>query len=77
MQKKTKRVNYAAILFGRRVKHFRKAKGLTLKQLVRESGVNYVSLIQLEHGRVEPTLVTAFKIAEVLDFQFDDLRSSV
>jgi transcriptional regulator with XRE-family HTH domain len=77
MPKNTRRMNYAIVLFGRRVKHFRKAHGLTLKELVERSGVNYVSLIDIEHGRTTPTLVTAFKLAEALDFEFDDLKDSV
>lgn len=77
MQKKPRRVNLACQYFGKQVRFFRNEQEITLRQLVKKSGVNYVSLIDIEHGRVEPTFVTALKIAEALRLDLNQFRKSV
>ena len=75
--KKPKAPNYAAILFGRRVRHYRMTQKMSLRGLAEQCGINHACIVQIEAGRVEPNLITAFKLAEILNFHFDDLRNAV
>ncbi|MGY4730750.1 helix-turn-helix domain-containing protein [Burkholderia pyrrocinia] len=55
------------IAFGRVLRRYRRAAGLTQEQLALEADVqrNYVSL--MERGRNQPTITTIFKLAKALD----------
>ncbi len=39
--------------------------------------MTHAAVVNIEQGHVEPNLMTALKLAEVLDFRFDDLRNAV
>lgn len=72
-----KKINHASIQFGKRVLYFRKRKKLSRRELAQICDVCHITIMNVEMGRAEPMLITAFKLADALDFKFDDLRSSV
>jgi len=54
----------------------RKDTGLTLHQLAEKSGVNFMKIHQIEHGKINPqniALKTAQKLATALDCEPKDL----
>lgn len=58
------------------LKEQRKAKALTLHALADASGVCYVKISNIEHGKIKAeniTLKTAFKLAKALDCRPEDL----
>jgi transcriptional regulator with XRE-family HTH domain len=66
MTKKTLRLS-------RQLKALRKAKGLTLDQLAKSSGVSKAMLSQIEQSKVNPTVAIMLKIADALQFSLADL----
>ena len=57
-----------------RIAEFRKAKGLTQKQLAEALGMTtYQSLQQYENGRFVPNVYTAILIAKALDTTVEEL----
>lgn len=50
-------------VLGERVKRLRDAKGLSLRELARETGVSAPMLSQVERGETSPTLAVAARIA--------------
>jgi len=57
----------------------RKGAGLTLKGLAAKSGVNYMKIHQIEHGKIKPeniALKTALKLAIALGCAAEDLLSA-
>ena len=56
--------------------HLRRAAGLTLHGLADKSGVNYMKIHQIEHGKIKPeniTLRTALKLAIALNCDPEEL----
>ena len=54
----------------------RRVKGLTLHQLADLSGVNYMKIHYIEHGKIKPeniALKTAIKLARALDCEPENL----
>lgn len=49
-----------------RVKQIRKSRGLTLREMARLSGMAPSTMTRVENGLMEPRLITAYRIAEVL-----------
>ncbi|MBO9554453.1 MAG: helix-turn-helix domain-containing protein [Cellulomonas sp.] len=62
-----------ALTLGRRVRHLRTARGLTLDALGRTVGVNPSVLSLVENGRREPRLALLRSIADALDVTVADL----
>ena len=56
-----------------RVRRLREAKGLSLRDLARETGVSAPMLSQVERGETSPTLQVATKIAAGLDLTLSQL----
>ncbi len=55
------------LLVGRNLRRARKAKGLTQEQLSERTGVAQQHLSELERGHGNPTVVTLYELAQVLD----------
>lgn len=53
-------------VFGKRVAHVRKSKGLTQKQLAERVGITVVAIAYIETGKRWPRLGTLNKIAKTL-----------
>lgn len=62
-----------ALTIGRRVRHLRTSRGLTLDALGRQVGVTPSLLSLIENGRREPRLALLRSIAEALDVSVSDL----
>ncbi len=58
---------------GERIKRLREAKGLSLRELARETGVSAPMLSQVERAETSPTLQVANKIASGLDLSLSQL----
>ena len=55
------------------IKRFRAVKGLSQKQVALDVGMNQPQYSRIENGKVEPTLTTLGKIAEVFEVSVADL----
>lgn len=55
------------ILFGKNVRNYRKANGLTQEQLAKRVNVSMETIGKIERGAAAPTFTTAERIAEALD----------
>ena len=60
-------------LVGRNFARLRKAKGLTQEEVEARSGVSQQYLSSLERGRRNPTVITLYELAQVLDVTVADL----
>lgn len=60
-------------VLGERVRRLREAKGLSLRELARSTGVSAPMLSQVERGETSPTLAVATKIARGLDLTLSRL----
>ena len=58
---------------GDNIKRFRTAKKFSQKQIALEVGMNQQQYSRVESGKVEPTLTTLGKIAEVFEVSVADL----
>ncbi|MYJ80258.1 MAG: helix-turn-helix transcriptional regulator [Acidimicrobiaceae bacterium] len=61
------------LVLGRRLRHVRRARGLTLAGLAERTGRPPAYLSRLENGRVEPRLGVLSDLAEALDTTTADL----
>ena len=59
--------------WGRRIRAFRKLKGLTQKDLAEKLGVSLSFLGEVERGVREPSIKFLSDIAKVLDIQVEEL----
>ena len=50
------------------VRKARERQGLTMKQLAAKAGVNYVTIWNIETGKVDPRMDTMLKIMRALDY---------
>jgi XRE family transcriptional regulator, fatty acid utilization regulator len=64
------------LVFGQRLRHARRARGLTLAQLGRRVARSAPYLSQLENGRREPTLSLVGDLAGALGLELGDLLSN-
>lgn len=64
------------LVFGRRARHFRTMRGLTLDQVAARIGKHAPYLSQLENGRREPNLTLVDALARALGVSREDLLSS-
>ncbi|WP_234731105.1 helix-turn-helix domain-containing protein [Acidocella facilis] len=60
-------------LVGRNFARLRKARGLTQEEVEARSGVSQQYLSSLERGRRNPTVITLYELARVLDVTVGDL----
>ncbi len=56
---------------GKSIKQRRKELNLELKDLQDYSGVNYVSISEIENGKANPTIKTLEKLLDVLGMELD------
>ena len=56
---------------GKSIKQRRKELNLELKDLQDYSGVNYVSISDIENGKANPTIKTLEKLLDVLGMELD------
>lgn len=61
--------------FGKRLKHWRNKRGLTLKDLRSKCGVAVESISKYEHGRIFPTLKTVEILLDALNVSISDFYS--
>lgn len=59
------------IKIGKTIKKRRKELSLELKDLQDYSGVNYVSISDIENGKANPTVKTLEKLLDVLGMELD------
>ena len=64
------------VKLGRRVRHWRLVKGLTLKHLAQRVGCSESLLSKVENDRAAPSLSTLHKLAAVLDTNLSDILGS-
>lgn len=55
---------------GKQVRAAREAKGLSLRQLAKVTGMNENTLVNIEHGRGNPTLKTLEALSKALGIRF-------
>ncbi|WP_026440705.1 helix-turn-helix domain-containing protein [Acidocella facilis] len=60
-------------LVGRNFARLRKARGLTQEEVEARSGVSQQYLSSLERGQRNPTVITLYELARVLDVTVGDL----
>ena len=56
-----------------RIKEFRARHGLTQEDLARKVGVRRETIVFLERGKYNPSLLLAFKVARVLKVGIDEV----
>jgi transcriptional regulator with XRE-family HTH domain len=66
----------SALLFGRRLRHLRSVRGMTLRELGSLVGKGAPYLSQVETGKREPTLTMITALAEALDVTPTELLSA-
>src|SRR4051794_22145696 len=64
------------VTLGRRLRHARRARGLTLADVARQVGAAASALSLIENGRREPRLTLLQSLADALDTPIDDLLRS-
>ena len=70
------RTGHGGIRLGRRVRHWRLVKGLTLKDVAQQVGCSESLLSKIENERATPSLSTLHKIAAALDTNLSDILGS-
>ena len=60
-------------LVGQNFSRLRKARGLTQEEVEARSGVSQQYLSSLERGRRNPTVITLYELAQVLEVSVADL----
>lgn len=65
-----------SIRLGKRVRHWRLVRGLTLKDVAQQAGCSESLLSKIENERVTPSLSTLHKIVIVLDTNLSDILGS-
>jgi len=61
-------------MLAKRVKEFRKQKGLTQQKLAEKTGLSFNTITKIEQGIGDsPTLKTLLKLSEVLEIDLDEL----
>ena len=65
------KMELTTIKIGKTIKKRRKELSLELKDLQDYSGVNYVSISDIENGKANPTIKTLEKLLDVLGMELD------
>ncbi len=63
----------SANMIDNKVKHFREQKNLTQEQLGHAVGVSRQTIIAIEKGNYEPSLVLAMRLAKFFKVRVEDL----
>lgn len=58
------------------LKAIRKQRGMTQGELATLAGINRITIIKYESGKVDPTIESATKLANVLGVTVDELISA-
>jgi transcriptional regulator with XRE-family HTH domain len=66
-----------AIIFGKRVRALREAKGWTLERLAEEARMNELQVGHIERGASDVKLSTILKLARALGFTASELLRSI
>jgi transcriptional regulator with XRE-family HTH domain len=61
------------VLFGHNLKKYRKAKGLSLRQLAALTGIDHSMIDKYEHAETNATLSTVARLAEALEIEPHEL----
>lgn len=56
-----------------RLEQLRAAKGWTQQELADRTGVSRQTIISLEHGRYNPSILLAFRLARQFDVKIEDI----
>lgn len=59
--------------FGAVLKNLRTKKGISIKKMARDIGLNYTYISKLEHSKVNPSSDVVKKISDYLDYSSDEL----
>lgn len=62
---------------GERIRGLRQAKGLTVEQLIHESGIALLALVNIENGHYEMCFSEVFTIAKTLDMTVAQLLQEI
>lgn len=60
-------------LIGMRIKHLRRAKGMSQEYLAEKSGISFKYVSSIERGKENPTLDTFIKMSLALDVEISEL----
>lgn len=63
------------ILIGKNITKYRKAKGLTIKELGYRCDMEYSNIIPIEKGKINVTFNSLYRIAEALEIDLKLLLS--
>lgn len=69
----TKKEEEFILRLGERIAEVRKAKGYTQVSFSEKSGMHRTALAKIENGRVNPTIVILYRIAEILEIELYEL----
>lgn len=61
------------VAFGERVRALRQQKGYTIEKLAALADIEYRQLSDVERGKNNPTISTAYAIAKALEISFGEL----
>ena len=67
------RNEHLIVAFGERVRTLRQQKGLTIEKLAALADIEYRQLSDVERGKNNPTISTAYAIAKGLEVSFGEL----
>lgn len=59
--------------FGQKLRLLRTQRGMTLRQLAKLLSTSHGYIVDLEHGRRQPSLALARKVADVFEVSIDQL----
>ena len=62
-----------SLQLGQKIKSYRLARGLTIKELAEASQITSSMLSQIERGDYSPSVTLALKIAKVFEVQVEDI----
>jgi transcriptional regulator with XRE-family HTH domain len=68
----TKKTEVANIV-GSRIRSIRQSKGLTIKKLALETGVEYAQLSRIERGQINTSVFQLFLISRALNINFSEI----
>jgi transcriptional regulator with XRE-family HTH domain len=68
----TKKTEVANIV-GSRIRSIRQSKGLTIKKLALETGVEYAQLSRIERGQINTSVFQLFLISRALNIKFSEI----
>ncbi len=68
----TKKTEVANIV-GSRIRKIRQSKGLTIKKLALETGVEYTQLSRIERGQINTSVFQLFLISRALNINFSEI----